>query len=87
MNTNQKRIITAVIVIIVGMLLYPPFQVIAKNGIVFNMGYDWIFDPPKRRYIGANVNVSMLLIQWVGVLVVGGLAFFLAKSFPQDPPD
>lgn len=83
MNTTQKRIMIAVIVIIVGMLVYPPFQVVAKNGVVFNMGYGWIFDPPKRGYIAASVDVPMLLIQWVGVLVVGGLALFLAKNSSQ----
>lgn len=66
------------------MLLYPPFHVVANNGRVFNMGYDWITDPPRRGYLAATVNVAMLLIQWVGVLVVGGLAFFLAKT-PTDP--
>lgn len=79
MNTNQKRILKAVIAIIVAMLLYPPFHVIMNNGTTLNMGYGWITDPPKQGYITATVNVAMLLIQWVGVLVVGGLAFFLAK--------
>jgi hypothetical protein len=85
MNTNQKRILIAVIAIIAGMLLYPPFHVVANNGTVFNMGYAWITDPPKRGYVAATVNVGMLLIQWVGVLLVGGLAFFLAKT-PTDAP-
>jgi hypothetical protein len=85
MNASQKRILIAMIVIIVGMLLYSPFHVVANNGTIFNMGYDWITDPPKRGYIAATVNVAMLLIQWVGVFVVGGLAFFLAKT-PTDAP-
>jgi len=80
MNQNQKIILVAVIVIIMGMLAYPPFQVIARNGIVFNKGYGWIIDPPKRGAITATVNVAMLLIQWVGVLIVGCIAFFLAKT-------
>ena len=84
MNQNQKRIVVAVIVIIAGMLAYPPFHVVANNGTVFNMGYGWIVDPPKRGYITATVNVAMLLIQWVGILIVGGLAFFLAKSAQQE---
>lgn len=67
------------------MFVYPPFQVINNNGMAFNMGYGWIFDSPKRGSVIANVNVPMLLIQWVGVLIVGGIAFFLAKSSPQEP--
>lgn len=80
MNQNQKRILFAVIAIIVVMLAYPPFQVIAIKGVVFNMGYDWLFAPPKRGNIAATVNIPMLALQWIGTLVVGGIAFFLAKS-------
>jgi heme/copper-type cytochrome/quinol oxidase subunit 2 len=83
MNQNQKRILMAVIAVVVAMLAFPPFQVVAPNGAVLNMGYDWLLDPPERGYIVATVNVSMLLIQWIGVLVVGGIAFFLAKSSAQ----
>lgn len=84
MNKNQKLILVAVLAVIVGMLAYPPFQIVNNNGVVFNMGYGWIVDPPKRGYIKATVNVAMLLIQWIGVLVVGGLAFLLAKSVQRE---
>jgi len=80
MNTTQERILIAVILLVAGMLLYPPFQRVASNGATYNMGYGWIFDPPGRD---ATVNVAILLMQWVGVLVVGGLGFFLAKG--ADP--
>jgi hypothetical protein len=76
-NTNQKRILIAVIVLVAGMLLHPPFQRVTSNGAISNMGYGWIFEPPGGN---ATVNVSILLIQWVGVFVVGGLGFFLAKG-------
>ena len=62
------------------MLVYPPFQLSLRNGVIFNMGYGWLFEPPRRGAIAAIVNVSMLLIQWFAVLVVGCLAFFLAKN-------
>jgi len=61
------------------MIIYPPFNVVNK-GVVLNMGYGWVFDPPKRGYMTATVNISMLLIQWLGVLVVGGIVFFLSKG-------
>ena len=67
------------------MLVYPPFQVVTYNGIVFNMGYSWIFEPPKKGQIGASVNASMLIIQWVGVLIIGGLTCFLAKTSLEAP--
>ena len=80
MNQNQKWVLVAIITIIVAMLLYPPFQLSLRNGVIYNMGYGWLFEPPRRGAIAAIVNVSMLLIQWFAVLVVGCLAFFLAKN-------
>jgi hypothetical protein len=45
------------------------------NGPVRNAGYAWIFDPP---YGGrATVNVAMLSAQWVAVLLVGGIVWWL----------
>lgn len=85
MSQNQKRILMAILAIVAVMFVYPPFQIVRNNGVAFNMGYGWIFDSPKRGSIIANVNVPMLLIQWIGVLIVGGIAFFLAKSSPQEP--
>jgi hypothetical protein len=84
MNKKQKRILLAVIATILGMLLYPPFHLIANNGVVINMGYGWIFDPPKRGLITANVNVSVLLIQWVGILLVGGIAYLICKTSSEE---
>jgi hypothetical protein len=66
----------AVIAVLVAMIVYPPFYLVVANGAVLNKGYHWIFRPPDM----ATVNVSMLLIQWIGVLVVGGIAFFLTKG-------
>ncbi len=77
MNKNQKHILIAVIVVVVAMLIYPPFQAV-RSGTVYNMGYGWIFALSKRGYM--TINVSMLIIQWIGVFVVGGLAFFLTKN-------
>jgi len=80
MNKKQKQILIAVISMVAIMLLFPPFHVVWSNGMIYNVGYSLIFEPPKKGSVGAIVNVSMLLIQWVGVLIVGGLAFFLAKE-------
>jgi hypothetical protein len=84
MNTNQKIILITMVLVISGMFLYPPFNLVAKNGTVLNMGYAWIFEPPRRGYFVSNVNTAMLLIQWIGVIVVGGLIFVLAKSPSKD---
>jgi tetratricopeptide (TPR) repeat protein len=77
MNKNQKRILIAVVVVVVAMFIYPPFQAV-RNGTVYNMGYGWIFALSNRGYM--TINISMLIIQWIGVFIVGGIAFFLAKG-------
>jgi hypothetical protein len=83
LNKNQKRTLMAVIVLILVMFLFPPFQAVLPNGVVHNMGYQWIFHPPMKGLIPAVVNVPMLLLQLLGVLLVGGLVFFLTKN--QSP--
>ena len=83
MNLNPRTILIAVIIVIAAMFLYPPFQILGKDGITHNMGYGWIFDPPKRGYIAASVNISMLMSQWIGVLLLGTL-FALLNKFSMD---
>ncbi len=74
MNTKQKVILVAVMVVVIAMLLFPPYH----HGYS-NVGYSWIFKPPEdSKY--ATVNVPMLLAQWVGVLIAGGIGFFIAKD-------
>lgn len=79
LNQTQKFILAAIIAVLVAMIAFPPFHVIGQV-TVYNMGYGWIFDPPERGNIRASVNVFMLLIQWIGVLVGGGIACFLTKD-------
>jgi hypothetical protein len=62
------------------MLIFPPFQIVYRNGIPFNMGYGWLFSPPIRGSIVASVNFKMLLIQWIGVLIIGGIAVLLTSK-------
>lgn len=80
MNSNQKRVLIAALIVIAGMIAYPPFHFIGINGVVINMGYGWIFAPPEYSGLKATVDVLMLLMQWIGILATGGLAFILTKT-------
>jgi len=81
MNKKQNNILITVIVTIITMLIFPPFQVINRWGVAYNMGYGWLFSPPMTAgMVTANVNITMLIIQWIGVLIVGGIAYFLSKN-------
>ena len=46
MNKKQKTVLIAIAVVILGMLLYPPFHWRVAGGQVGSAGYSWIFDPP-----------------------------------------
>lgn len=80
MNKQQKLVLVGLIAVIIGMLLFPPFHIIGPNGFVSNMGYGWIFNPPKPGYLSATVNISMLLLQWLAAVLVAVLAFFLVSE-------
>ena len=81
MNNKQKKVLMAVIAVVVAMLLFPPFHFIAATGIKLNKGYNFLFSPPTlSNGIQCSVDVGMLLTQWLVVLIVGGIAFFMLKD-------
>ena len=80
MNEKQKKLLIAVLAVVAGMLIFPPFHNKLPNGTVSNLGYSLIFDPPKVGYLTGAVDIGLFFTQWVGVLIVGGIAFFLFKD-------
>jgi hypothetical protein len=81
MNNKQKKLLLAVIAVVVAMLLFPPFHFINMAGVKLNKGYAFLFSPPTLSSgIRCSVDVGMLLTQWLVVLIVGGIAFFLLKN-------
>ena len=82
MGEKQRGVLIAVMIVIVGMLLFPPFHYNLPKGRSINMGYGWLFSPPSPGYYDgtATVNIGMLLTQWVGVLAVGAIAWFLFRE-------
>lgn len=75
MNDMQKKTLIAIGAVVLGMLLYPPYRVVHRYSIV-ETGYTWIFSLPDQ----AILDVSALVVQWLGVLIVGGIAFFVQKD-------
>lgn len=76
MNKKQKILCLVVIFIIVGMAAYPPFNFHGREGIVISLGHAWAFSPPDNGII----DTALLSIQWLGTLIVGGIAFLLLKD-------
>jgi hypothetical protein len=71
MNQNQKVVLIAVAVIVAGMLLYPPFEWVEGG----SRGFYPIYDAP----LSSSIDVAQLVVQWIGVLIVGMIAWILAK--------
>jgi hypothetical protein len=61
------------------MMLFPPFKIEYKNRIL-NMGYAFLFEPPKRGFISANVNVEQLLVQLLILFSCGICLWFAIRS-------
>ncbi|TAM45551.1 MAG: hypothetical protein EPN55_07945 [Gammaproteobacteria bacterium] len=86
MNGYQKIVLLVVIAGVIAMLLYPPFHFLDRGGGEINMGYAFLFNPPAfpKGTVGAgmvgSVDTGMLMTQWLGVLIVGGIAFFMLRG-------
>ena len=82
-NKVQRVVILTGAAIMVLMLIYPPFHAI-RNGIITNMGYAFIMNPPKLigYRIYAEVNHIMLLAQIAIAVIVVALSVW-ALSFRQ----
>ena len=77
MNEKQKKILIAAAAIILGMLLYPPFKNVNPRFGGSLYGYDWILNS-NSTFI--TVDTGLLLTQWLGVLLIGGLTYVALKK-------
>ena len=82
MNKKQKWVLIAVALVILVMLLFPPFSYHPAARVQFNNGYHFILNPPSIHNNGFFdcVNVPLMLAQWVGVLIIGAILFFIARE-------
>ena len=73
MNSKQKIIVQITSVIILAMLLFPPFHILLREGVTINSGYNFILSPPSQGKVFALVNIWQLFVQWIGVCLMSGL--------------
>lgn len=74
MNERQKKVLIVVAVIVFGLLLYPPRQ--NSLGGYAHTTYGLIWDASLL----STVDAGLLITQWIGVLIVGGIAYLLFKD-------
>jgi len=71
-----QYVLATVAIVVAAMLIFPPYRILGPQGVVHRTGYAFIFDLPNR----ASVDVGQLFVQWVGVLIVGGIAYALLSK-------
>jgi hypothetical protein len=79
-NKSQKKISAIFASIIALMLIFPPYKIYgfgASSQAVLETGYSLIFELPMR----ASIDGVTLVVQWIGVCLVGALIF---KIFDDD---
>jgi hypothetical protein len=76
MNDKQKEVMGVVALIVVGMLVYPPYyyEFGVGGSRMAQFGYNWII------HVGGSLDAATLFMQWIGVLIAGGIAFFILKD-------
>jgi hypothetical protein len=72
-NKKQRYVLFACATVVTFMLLFPPILSVRGGG---NWGYSFLFDADYE----STVNIGMLLTQWVGVLIIGGILFLALRD-------
>jgi len=77
MNSNQQKALITIAVVIVSMILYPPWNQIINSGMVFNRGYSFITEAPTDL---SSVNIGLLLTQILAASIVGVILYFVDEQ-------
>ena len=79
MSKNQKIVVFSTGVILLFMIIFPPFNVVRNGQIVRDYGYHFVITPPnKGRYV--RINSERLLIQCLAIAGIGALCWFALKK-------
>ena len=85
MNNYQKLVLIIVAIILIVMLLFPPFHFVFL-GAEFNLGYHYILNPPLYDLeLPGSIKVDLLFLQLLFVLVVGAVMYFVVGTIRKYP--
>lgn len=88
MNRKQRNVLKIVLIALILMFIFPPFHVPVGQGVMGNSGFSFILSPPESRsYATPSVNALQLVAQWVGVVIIGAVAFLLRAGPEQIHSD
>jgi hypothetical protein len=81
MNRRQKAIVLTAAGVAILMLAFPPFTLPAGQGRALNMGFSFIFSPPRYSDgIFASVDVALLSIELAVCAAVTVALVYLFKE-------
>ena len=84
MNDHQRKLLLCAAIVLIVMVLYPPFVFKGDEGAMLNMGYSWLMFPPKignYSTIIATVNVPLLITQeLVAAVAFAGVYFYQGRK-------
>ena len=78
LNSKQMKVVKACAAIIALMLIFPPFEY-GRGRYVESAGYSLFMSAPHDG-ITAQIAIVTLLVQWVGVLIIGALLVLVFKD-------
>lgn len=82
-NKIQQIVLVVVGAIVLGMLLFPPFDQKLPSGARVSTGYAFIMKPPRLNEnvkYPSTLNTGQLAVQWLGTLILGGIALVLTSN-------
>ena len=78
-SSSLRKILLLTAVTLALMLLFPPFHQVLPNGVVRNLGYEFLFNPPKGVAGREGViNIPLLLTQAGLVICLSAIAVLLS---------
>jgi len=78
-NNIQNKILIGVIGILAVLVLFPPWEATAPNGMTGAIGHHIVFFAPADfRY--PSLDLSRLVLEAVGVLLLGGAAIYFVRD-------
>jgi len=80
----QKKIALVGAGVVILTLAFPPFSVHVAEGGSINMGYSFILDPPLYGgFRSSSVNIEALLVRWIAIALVCGVASLVFREKKQ----
>lgn len=86
MNSRQRIILKLALAALILAFLFPPFYGRLANGIISNLGYGFIFDPPKFGALIGSVDIGILVVEWILIVAITGVAWWLSEGATATAP-